>query len=236
MKAIILAGGLGTRLRERVADLPKPMASIAGRPFLDYLLERLAHAGITAVTLSVGYKWEAIQTFFGTSNRGMALHYAIEDEPLGTGGAIVHALRENENESLLILNGDTFLDIDLTALIDWYETDPTPVAMIVRAVPDISRYGSVTVENGRVTGFQEKGNHGPGYINAGVYFIQPNIFSTFQDGQKFSFETDFLQPECARLAPRAWCSDSYFIDIGVPEDFDRAQTELPPIVKKRIQP
>lgn len=227
MRAIILAGGMGIRLRERVSDLPKPMAPIAGRPFLEYLLDRLAHAGISTVTLSVGYKWEVIRDHFGTSYRDIEIDYAIEAEPLGTGGALLHALGHANAAPVLALNGDSLLDLDFAKLRAWYEANPAPIAMVVRSVPDIARYGSVSIENGHITGFYEKGPGGPGCINAGIYCLQPGIFADYRDGNRFSFEQDILQRHCAELNPRAWCSDAYFIDIGIPEDFDRAQTELP---------
>lgn len=227
MRAIVLAGGMGTRLRERISDLPKPMAPVGGRPFLEYLLDRLAAAGIAATTLSVGYMWQAIRDHFGTTYRGMAIDYAVEDEPLGTGGALLHALGRTEGGPVLAMNGDSLLDLDLAALKAWYESEPMPIAMVVRAVPDVARYGGVAVENGRIVAFREKGPGGPGWINAGIYCLQPAVFAGYRDGDHFSFEQDILQPRCLELRPRAWCSDAYFIDIGVPEDYDRAQNELP---------
>ena len=227
MKVIILAGGLGTRLRERVADLPKPMAPVAGRPFLDYVLERLPKSEISAITLSVGYKWESIREHFGDELNGIPPHYAVETKPLGTGGAIVHALDGAESSPVMVMNGDTLLNLDVRALTHWYLQDPVPIAMVVRPVPDVSRYGSLTITDGFVTAFREKGKAGPGVINAGIYFLQPEVFADFRDGDRFSLENDVLQPRSRSLSIKAWTSTDYFIDIGIPEDYDRAQIELP---------
>ena len=227
MRAIILAGGLGTRLRERVEDLPKPMAPVAGRPFLEFLLERLPIKDISAITLSVGYKWESIRQYFGESFNGIPLQYAVETEPLGTGGAIVHALANHDDSPVIVLNGDTLLDLDLRAFIQWYQAKPVPVAMVVRPVPDVTRYGSLTITEGVVTAFHEKGQTGSGLINAGIYCLQPTIFTARPDGERFSFENDILQKRNNDLKIKAWLSTDYFIDIGIPEDYDRAQIELP---------
>ena len=226
MRAVVLAGGFGTRLRERVPDLPKPMAPVAGRPFVEYVLDQLIAGGIDDVILSVGYRAETIMAHFGKAYRGASLSYAVESEPLGTGGAIVHALRGGGDEPALIWNGDTFLNVDVDALIRWYAAAPSQVAMVLRNVSDASRYGTVLLAEDRVAGFTEKGSTGPGLINAGIYVVMPEVFDTLRLPPKFSFETDLLQAHCQTLKPRAFVTDAYFIDIGVPEDFDRAQLEL----------
>ena len=226
MKAIVLAGGLGTRLRERVPELPKPMAPVAGHPFLEYVLDRLVAGGVREIILSIGYRADVIMAHFGHAYRDAVVSYAVETEPLGTGGAIAHALRGKGNDPVLVLNGDTLLNIDYGELIRWYARAPTQVAMVLREVPDVARYGSVLMSGERVSGFVEKGKSGPGLINAGVYVVQPGVFETFGLSGKFSFEADFLQRHCDVISPRAFLTDAYFIDIGVPEDYDRAQREL----------
>ena len=225
----MLAGGLGTRLREMVPDIPKPMAPVAGHPFLEYILNRLVAGGITEIIFSVGYRANAIIDHFGDAYHDVAVSYAIEAEPLGTGGAIAHALHEETNASILVLNGDTFLDIDYEEFIRWYKENPVSIAMVLRKVPDTSRFGSVLLSGERVVGFEEKGKGGPGLINAGVYIVQANVFEELGFSGKFSFETEFLQKLCAVLEPRAFITDAYFIDIGIPEDYERAQYELPDV-------
>lgn len=230
MKAVVLAGGFGTRLREKVPDIPKPMAPVAGRPFLEYILDRLVACGIAEIILSVGYRANTIIDHFSEAYRGVVVNYAIETEPLGTGGAIAHALHEGSNAPVLVLNGDTFLNIDYEELIHWYKENPVQVAMVLRKVPDTSRYGSVMLSGERVVGFEEKGKHGPGLINAGVYIVKSRIFEEFGFSGKFSFESDFLQKQCVALSSRAFITDAYFIDIGIPEDYERAQFELPNVI------
>jgi D-glycero-alpha-D-manno-heptose 1-phosphate guanylyltransferase len=227
MKAIVLAGGLGTRLRARVSEVPKPMAPISGKPFLSYLLKRLAVSEIDQITLSVGYKWETISDYFGNAYEGKPIQYAIEATPLGTGGAIKNAVGDYDTDAVLVINGDTLLDLDYSKLISDYLRSPCDLMMVVRPIADISRYGSVIVEDGHVVGFAEKGKSGEGLINAGVYILKPEIISGFKKGAQFSFEADLMQTEFQSLRPRAWISNDYFIDIGIPEDFDRAQIELP---------
>lgn len=230
MKAIILAGGLGTRLRDRVPDLPKPMAMVAGRPFLEYVMDRLIAGNVSEIIIAVSYKADVILEHFGNSYRNTKISYAVEPEALGTGGAIYNAFNQVGNEAVLVLNGDTFLNINYEELIRWYMQKQAQVAMVLRKVTDVSRYGSVLLSGERVSGFLEKGKSGSGFINAGVYIIQPKIFEAFDLSGKFSFETDLLQRYCATLSPRAFLTDSYFIDIGVPDDYDRAQLELPSLL------
>lgn len=234
MKAVVLAGGLGTRLRERVPELPKPLAPVAGRPFLAWVLDALVRHGFQDIVLSVGYRWELIRTQFGASYRGASITYAVETEPLGTGGAVALAFESAGmagDEAALVLNGDTFLDLDFAALRAWYGAAPAAAAMVLRAVDDVARYGSVETVAGRVTGFFEKGRSGPGLINAGVYILQADVFARFGLAGRFGLETDLLQRYCNSLVPLARITDAYFIDIGVPEDYDRAQTELPALLK-----
>lgn len=229
MKAIVLAGGLGTRLRERVPDLPKPMASVAGRPFLEYLLDALARHGCDEVVLSVGHLWQKIEAHFGDRYRGMALRYAVEATPLGTGGAIAFALAQlpADTREVLTLNGDTFVDVDFSQVFEHHRTAGVPITMVLCEVCDTLRYGAVLVEGGRVQRFAEKGRSGPGLINAGTYVLDAAWFRALGLPQRFSMEADVLQARCAEVRPAAFVTDANFIDIGIPQDYDRAQRVLP---------
>ncbi|MGA3100434.1 MAG: nucleotidyltransferase family protein [Terracidiphilus sp.] len=231
MEAIVLAGGLGTRLASRLHGLPKPMAPVAGRPFLEILLTQLRRSGCSRVLLSVGHQHTVIQDHFGASFHGMPLDYVIESVPLGTGGAIRLALARAREESVLVLNGDTFLDADYAAMLRFHaaEVQARGGAAVTLAVvhrDDVSRYGSVTIEGHRITGFQEKGSSGPGWISAGTYALSRNLAWPPALPEKFSVEQDFFVPEVARLRPAAFKVDGFFLDIGIPEDLDRAQAEL----------
>jgi D-glycero-alpha-D-manno-heptose 1-phosphate guanylyltransferase len=226
MEAIVLAGGLGTRLASRLHGLPKPMAPVAGRPFLEILLNQLRRSGCTRVLLSVGQQHTIIQDYFGASFHGIEIDYVVESVPLGTGGAIRLALAQAREESVLVLNGDTFLDADYAAMLRFHASEGAAVTLAVVHRDDVSRYGSVTIEGRRIVGFEEKGRSGGGYISAGSYAVARNLAWPPALPEKFSIERGFFVPEVARLRPAAFKVDGYFLDIGIPEDYDRAQTEL----------
>lgn len=226
MEAIILAGGLGTRLASKLDGIPKAMAPIAGRPFLEILLRKLKRAGCSRVLLSVGHLRETIKNHFGASFHGLPLDYVIEEEPLGTGGAIRKALQAAHEEFVLVMNGDTFLEADYAALLRFHAAAHPSLTMAITHQPNIARYGGVVVENGRIVGYEEKGRSGPGWINAGVYVLRTEIQWPQNLPEKFSFEVDFLVPQTPLLTPAAYEVDGFFLDIGVPEDLERAQLEL----------
>jgi D-glycero-alpha-D-manno-heptose 1-phosphate guanylyltransferase len=226
MEAIVLAGGLGTRLASRLNGVPKPMAPVAGRPFLEILLAQLERAGCTRALLSVGHLHSVIQTHFGSSFLGLRLEYIVEDVPLGTGGAIRRSLPLASEKSVLVLNGDTFLQADYAAMMRFHLAQAAGLTIAVTHQDDIARYGGVTLKDRRIASFQEKGQHTPGFINAGAYVLDRKLQWPPALTEKFSFETDFLVPEISRLAPAAFEVDGFFLDIGVPEDLDRAQTQL----------
>jgi D-glycero-alpha-D-manno-heptose 1-phosphate guanylyltransferase len=226
MEAIVLAGGLGTRLASRLNGVPKPMAPVAGRPFLEFLLTQLDRAGCTRALLSVGHLHSVIESHFGNSFLSLRLDYIVEDVPLGTGGAIRKALPMASEKLVLVLNGDTFLKADYAAMMRFHAAEAAALTIAVTHQADVARYGGVTVKDRRIVSFQEKGQHLPGLINAGAYVLDRNIEWPKTLAEKFSFETDFLVPEISRLAPAAFEVNGFFLDIGVPEDLDRAQTEL----------
>jgi D-glycero-alpha-D-manno-heptose 1-phosphate guanylyltransferase len=224
--AIVLAGGMGTRLRNVISDIPKPMADIQSTPFLVYVLRYLIKQGISDVVLSVGYKHEAITGYFGDCFENLRIHYCIEDEPLGTGGAIRKALEQVETEHAFVLNGDTLAFLDYRLMRQSHIQAGTRLSMALKRMDDISRYGEVVMSGQRIAAFREKERSGPGLINVGVYLINSNLFNEFDLPRIFSFENDFLRPNLASLAPEVFITEGYFIDIGVPDDYFRAQTEL----------
>ncbi len=226
MEAIILAGGLGTRLASRLSGVPKPMAPVAGRPFLQILLNQLKEAGCTRVLLSVGHLHAVIRDHFGQSYGGMRIGYAIEEMPLGTGGAIRKALALAREDAVLVLNGDTFLEADYAAMMRFHRTEDAAMTMAVAWQDDVARYGGVVVSDRHVIGFQEKGRKGAGWINAGAYVLNHDFEWPAELEGRFSFEKQVLTPRVSELRPAAFTVSGYFLDIGVPEDFDRAQTEL----------
>ena len=229
IEAIVLAGGEGRRLRAVVSDVPKPMAEIAGRPFLWWLMTRLNQQGIARVILSVGYKADVIQDYFGNKFGGTDIVYSVEDEPLGTGGAIRLALEHATQPSVIVMNGDTYTDLELRELSGARESSGADIAMAVTHLDDMSRYGAVVIDDAtsRVAGFDEKRGSAAGYINAGTYCLLRNLFLKYPVPVKFSFERDFLPRELTVLNPVAFTSVRGFIDIGVPEDYALAQTVIP---------
>lgn len=226
MEAIILAGGFGTRLQSALPDLAKPMAPIGGRPFLELLLASLAGQSIDRVILSVGHRHEQIVSHFGDSYGPIQLEYAIEAEPLGTGGAIRYALSMVDSNPVFILNGDTFLRLDYAAMYARHQAASAMLSVAVTRLDDTSRYGSVVLQDDRITAFREKASGGRGLINAGVYCADQRLFEGRVLAEAFSFETAFLHPFVQELKPLAFVSEGYFIDIGVLQDLERARAEL----------
>ncbi|MBT2117220.1 nucleotidyltransferase family protein [Dyella sp. LX-66] len=225
-EAVILAGGFGTRLRSVVKDVPKPMAPVAGRPFLAHVLDLIARQGIRRAVLATGFMAELVERELGRDWQGMELAYSPETEPLGTGGAIAKALPLLAGDAFFVLNGDTFLSLDYAALDRTAHAQGCAMCMALTAVPDVARYGAVVVEGERVTGFREKGQPGPGYINAGVYRLRRDVQARFPGTANFSFETDVMPALLKDGQVSAFAHTQHFIDIGVPEDYERAQTEL----------
>lgn len=226
MEAIVLAGGLGTRLSSVVSELPKPMAPIRGRPFLAYVLDPLVDAGFGAAVLAVGYRHEVIREHFGDDYRGLALRYSVESEPLGTGGAIKLACAMVSSPDPFVLNGDTYLEIDYRAMLDAHARAGAELSMAVHQMPDVQRYGALEIADGTVCGFREKEAAGPGWINAGTYILGPAVRARLRHRDAFSFEQDVLMPEVRAIRPLAFPVTGLFIDIGIPEDYARAQTLL----------
>jgi D-glycero-alpha-D-manno-heptose 1-phosphate guanylyltransferase len=223
MEAIVLAGGLGTRLRGVVDDIPKPMASVQGRPFLAYVLDQLVDAGFKTAIFAAGYRHDAIRAYFGEDYRGLAVRYSVEREPLGTGGAIRLACAQVAARDVFILNGDTYLELDFRAMLDAHASARAELSMAICHVPDAARYGAVELHNGIVQGFLEKGRSGPGWINAGTYVLAPELRTRLRPQGAFSFEHDLLAPEVRSLRPLAFRSSGLFIDIGIPDDYTRIQ-------------
>jgi len=223
VQAIVLAGGLGTRLRGVVPDLPKPLAPVNGRPFLAIVLEQLSAQGFASVVLSVGYRHELIRQAFGDRFGGLALVYAVEDRPLGTGGAIRLAARQCGDADVFVLNGDSYADLDFADMQATHCEARVSLTVCAVEVPDAARYGRVLVRDSRITGFAEKGAAGPGLINAGIYLMRRNLLEVPDLPEVFSFERDVLEARLGELRPLAYPARGRFIDIGVPEDYARAQ-------------
>ncbi|HEX4871867.1 MAG TPA: nucleotidyltransferase family protein [Nevskiaceae bacterium] len=224
--AVVLAGGLGTRLASVVRDVPKPMAPVNGRPFLEYLLAHLEGQGVRQVVLAVGHLREVIIRHFGDRFRGLALSYSVESEPLGTGGAIRQAFEQAGFARAFVLNGDTHCPVDLAALQACHEAQAAELTLTLTEVADSDRFGAVSLDDqGWVRAFREKqASRGPGLINAGVYLMERRLLERAPAQPRFSFETELMQASVGQAAIAGHISPASFIDIGIPSEFARAQT------------
>ncbi len=223
MEVIILAGGFGTRLQSVVKDVPKPMADINGKPFLSYLLSYVNQFDVQSIILSVGHKKECIQNYFQSTFQNIPLLYSIEDEPLGTGGALKKALEQTDEEYVLVLNGDTFFNINLDRL---FQAKTKDVTIAVQEMKESDRYGTLDIDTiGNIRAFREKQWIQQGYINGGIYKIHRYLFSKIKSNS-FSFET-FLTEHIHTLNVNAYHEpDAYFIDIGIPQEYAKAQKDF----------
>jgi len=223
--ALILAGGLGTRLRSVVADRPKVLAQVAGKPWLGRLLDQLVEAGFGRIVLCTGYMADKIKETYGDSYRGSQIIYSEEPSQLGTGGALRYALPQISSEFMLVLNGDSYCEADLNKFCAWHFTREAKASLLLTEVPNASRYGRVQVEDdGRIVGFEEKNqSESPGWINAGVYILERELIESIPEGAVYSLERE-LYPKLVGTNFFGFpASGKTFIDIGTPESFELAQ-------------
>lgn len=218
MEAIILAGGFGTRLSSVVSDVPKPMAPINGKPFLELLLEDLEKKGINRVILAIGYKKEVIKDYFKDKYRSIEIIYSEETTLLGTGGAIKQALEKVIEDDVFIINGDTFFDVDLKEMYKFHKKNGSKLTLAVKEMEKFDRYGSLILKEDKIIRFEEKKYIEKGYINGGIYLINKYILKNIHK-ENFSFEKEILENEEIGIEKYGYISDSYFIDIGIPEDY-----------------
>lgn len=228
MQAIILAGGFGTRLRSVVGDVPKPMAGISDEPFLAVLL-RYAHAqGVRDVVLCLHHQAELIQDYFGARFEGMSIRYSVEEKPLGTGGAVMRALAMvDQAQSVLVMNGDSLVMLNYRQMLEQHQTFLSPITIASVEMPTTERYSRLSTQGQLITSYEVVGDAHAGDISVGFYVMQPNVFDGYGMPEMFSLERDFLAVHTPRLKPTIFTRVEYFIDIGVPADYARAQAELP---------
>jgi D-glycero-alpha-D-manno-heptose 1-phosphate guanylyltransferase len=225
-EVIILAGGLGTRLKPVLSDLPKSLAPVAGRPFLAYLLDFAKKQGIDKFIFALGYKTELIETFVRQYLPGGSYIFSVEEEPLGTGGALYKACQQVTGLSTLVFNADSFFGVSLLHLSIIHELRRAACTLALKPMKNFDRYGAVELDNQIITGFTEKKYHATGLINGGIYALSKEAFLKKKFPPVFSFEQDYLQKEYTNRDIYGLVSDQYFIDIGVPEDYQLAQREL----------
>ncbi len=221
----VLVGGLGTRLRSLALGVPKPLAPVAGRPFVTFVLDQLRRASFDEIVLLTGYRGSDLSDLFGLSYNGLSLKYSQEPEPLGTGGALRHALPLIHSDDVLLLNGDSFCDADVYELYKLHHTSDADLTLTLAWQPDVSRYGRVeTTNSGRVASFLEKQSSGEsGWINAGVYLIKKQLIEEITPGQFVSLENDLLPGWIKNRFVFAYRSNGAFLDIGTPESYADAE-------------
>lgn len=223
-EVIILAGGLGTRLRSAVPDLPKCMAPVAGRPFLYYVINYLRMQGIEKIIFSLGYMHKVILDWLANEFAGLDYDYVIEQEPLGTGGAIQFALQKATAEHVFVANGDTLFKFNAAAQLERHLQNNAECTLALKPMQHFDRYGLVALDNAHhITRFKEKQYYESGLINAGLYLIKKQAFLERGFPEKFSFEKDYLEKFVEAGCFSGISNNTYFIDIGIPEDYNRAQ-------------
>ena len=234
MEAILLCGGLGTRLRSVVSDRPKPMADIAGKPFLHYLVKMLSESGVKHLIFALGYMGEQIEAYFQSGeDYGLSISYSYEDSPLGTGGAIRNALSHVSGENVLVLNADTYFHTDYESLLREQLKNKAAMTIASRKIEDISRYGAILKdESGRILRWNEKMSSDqvetprPGEINGGIYVMQKSLIEKIPEGKQ-SLENDCIPAWLEDgLYLQAVPSDGYFMDIGIPEDYAQFKEDV----------
>jgi D-glycero-alpha-D-manno-heptose 1-phosphate guanylyltransferase len=224
VEVIILAGGKGKRLSGVVSDVAKPMAPVNGKPFLYYLFKWLKQYPVEKLILSTGYLSESIESYFGNSFDGIPVEYVIEEIPLGTGGAILFALEKTKSDNILIINGDTYFPVNINSFYSFHINNHNRVSIALKKMQNFSRYGSVECENDTIMKFNEKKFCSSGLINGGIYLVNKQYIESKQISGAFSLETEILEKQAGTSDIKGLVFDDLFIDIGIPEDYHRAQT------------
>ena len=230
VEALILAGGLGTRLRSAVPDRPKPMALVAGRPFLEYVVSSLRRGGVQTIVLAVGHQADKVQRHFGDGARWeVSIRYSQEDAPLGTGGAVKLAGSVLTGDRFLLLNGDSFLELDYGELVRYHAAKRGLVTVAVTRVADRARYGAVDLDGGgAIIAFSPpRVAKGAGWVNGGVYVVSRGVLDQIAPTRPVSLETEVLPHLVGRGLYGYPAADRYFIDIGTPASYRDAQSSLP---------
>lgn len=224
---IILAGGLGTRLRSIVSHLPKCMAPVNDKPFIAYVINYFLQQSITEFIFSIGYKHEPIETYLNTQYSTISIQYSIEEEPLGTGGAIKKACALTTNKNVFVTNGDTLFKANISALQNLHVNENADCTLALKPMKNFDRYGVIELnKDNSIKSFSEKKYYEQGLINGGLYILNVENFLSTALPEKFSFETDYLEKYYNQHKIFGLVQDEYFIDIGIPEDYARAQEEL----------
>lgn len=227
-QCIILAGGLGTRLRDAVPDLPKCMAPVAGKPFLHYVVNHFRQQGVEQFIFSLGYRHEVIVDYIKKNYPSGEMEYVIEAEPLGTGGAIRLAGEKAAHEQVLVTNGDTLFRIDAGKLAEFHRQKQAECTLSLKPMENFDRYGLVELQepDHTIASFREKQYYRSGLINGGIYALDIKKFIKKAWPVKFSFEKHYLEQFFTSGSIYGHVQDEYFIDIGIPEDYEKANSDF----------
>ncbi len=226
-QAIILAGGLGTRLRSAVPDLPKCMAPVNGKPFIGYVIKYLQQQGVEKFIFALGYKSEVFENFLQSALSTAKYQLSTETGPLGTGGAIKLACSIAFEKNVIVTNGDTLFETDIKNLSAFHITHHADCTLALKPMKNFERYGAVELnKDSSIESFKEKQFYAAGFINGGLYALNADHFMKENLPEKFSFEKDYLEKLYAQRKMYGIPQDKYFIDIGIPEDYEKAQKEL----------
>ena len=228
---VILAGGMGRRLRSVVPDCPKVLAKIFKRPFLTFLLDQLVSAGANEVVLCTGYMGDKVYKRIGKEYRSLRLLYSKEDKPLGTGGALKHVIPYIDSEYFLVMNGDSYVNVDLNDFLHWHIAINSQVSIVLTRVHNVSRYGKVAfAQDGQILSFEEKGvKSGSAWINAGVYLLNNEMLKFLPKENSFSLEREYF-PSLVGKGLYGYKTNGHFIDIGTPESFEEAEKLLSQLI------
>lgn len=227
-QCIILAGGLGTRLRTAVPDLPKCMAPVAGKPFLHYVVQHFLAQGVDQFIFSLGYRHESILDYLHKNYAPSQFSYVIEEEPLGTGGAIRLACEKVSGQHTLVANGDTLFRIDASKFASFHIQQKANCTLCLKPMKNFDRYGSVELDrsDNTIVSFREKQHYENGLINGGIYALEKDHFVKIDWPENFSFEKDYLEKFYTGGKIYGQVQDEYFIDIGIPEDYEKADEDF----------
>jgi D-glycero-alpha-D-manno-heptose 1-phosphate guanylyltransferase len=224
---IVLCGGQGTRLKSVIPDIPKPMAPLnSGMPFLHFLLDKLYRQGITHFHLATGYQSVIIEQYFESNQTPFQVTICREDQPLGTGGAIRQIAGKIKEDYLLVVNGDTFFDLNVHNFVAQALEVKKEAVLALKFLDQGKRYGQVKVTNHTITSFEEKHAFEKGFINGGIYLIQRVPFLDHTPEGSFSLEKDYFEKQVSDKCFGGIEQSGFFIDIGIPEDYYSAQTRL----------
>jgi len=223
MEAIILAGGLGKRLKDVIPDIPKPMAPVRGKPFLHYVFQWISRYPVEKIILSLGYKAECIMDHFGNSVFDIPMEYLIEKKPLGTGGAVKYASTKAEGKDILIMNGDTWFPVDLNRFLEFHISKKNMLSVALKRMHFFDRYGTVDLAGNTIMKFNEKKYCEDGLINGGIYLMNKHFVGSWSMPEVFSLEKDILEKNAGNRVLKGMIFNDPFLDIGIPEDYSKVE-------------